>query len=68
MPVGYNVRGNCSAAVLSQSDNSEAAEAFIDLLLSNDAQAILDEYGFIPLSGSEENAALLVGDRAAAIN
>jgi ABC-type phosphate transport system substrate-binding protein len=54
--------------VLSQSDNSEAAEAFIDLLLSNDAQAILDEYGFIPLSGSEENAALLAGDRAAAIN
>jgi molybdate transport system substrate-binding protein len=47
IPVGYNVRGNCSAAVLSQSDNSEAAEAFIDLLLSNDAQAILDEYGFL---------------------
>jgi ABC-type phosphate transport system substrate-binding protein len=54
--------------VLSQSDNSEAAEAFIDLLVSNDAQAILDEYGFIPLSGSEENAALPAGDGAAAIN
>jgi molybdate transport system substrate-binding protein len=68
IPVGYNIRGNCSAAVLSQSDNSEAAEAFIDLLLSNDAQSILDEYGFIPLSGSEENAALPAGDRAAAID
>jgi len=68
IPEGYNIRGNCSAAVLSQSDNSEAAEAFIDLLVSNDAQAILDEYGFIPLSGSEENAALPAGDGAAAIN
>ncbi|WP_348304262.1 molybdate ABC transporter substrate-binding protein [Methanothrix sp.] len=68
IPEGYNVRGNCSAAVLSQSDNSEAAEAFIDLLVSNDAQAILDEYGFIPLSGSEENAALPAGDGAAVVN
>ena len=68
IPEGYNIRGNCSAAVLSQSDNSEAAEAFIDLLISNDAQAILDEYGFISLEGWEENAALPAGDRAAAID
>ena len=47
LPEGYNVRGDSSIAVLSQSDNSEAAEAFLDLLMSNDAQAILDEYGFI---------------------
>ena len=58
LPEGYNVRGDSSIAVLSQSDNSEAAEAFLDLLMSNDAQAILDEYGFIPLAGLEENAAL----------
>ena len=49
IPDGYNVRGDSSIAVFSQSDNSEAAEEFIDLLMSNDAQAILDEYGFIPI-------------------
>ena len=58
IPEGYNVRGDSSIAVFSQSDNSEAAEEFIDLLMSNDAQAILDEYGFIPQAGLEENAAL----------
>jgi molybdate transport system substrate-binding protein len=47
IPEGYNCIGNASIAVFSQSENSEAAEAFIDLLMSNDAQAILDEYGFL---------------------
>ena len=46
IPLPYNVVSNSTAGVLLQSENPKDAQAFIDLLMSDDAQAILDEYGF----------------------
>ena len=68
IPDRYNCIGNCSIAVLSRSENPVAAEAFIDLLMSNDAQDILGEYGFIPPAGKDssgQNAPLTARDRVA---
>jgi ABC-type molybdate transport system substrate-binding protein len=35
--------------VLSQSEYPEEAQAFLDLMMSSDGQAILEKYGFIPV-------------------
>jgi molybdate transport system substrate-binding protein len=51
IPDKYNVVGDFPVAVLSQSNYPQEAQAFIDMIMSNEGQAILDKYGFIPVAG-----------------
>jgi len=51
IPDKYNVEGDFPVGVLLQSEYPEEAQAFIDVILSNEGQAILDKYGFIPVAG-----------------
>lgn len=53
IPDKYNVVGDFPVGVLSQSNNSQEAQAFIDVIMSNEGQAILDKYGFIPVAKDE---------------
>ncbi len=50
IPDRYNVVGDFSAGVLSQSNYPQDAKAFIDVIMSDEGQAILDKYGFIPVA------------------
>ncbi len=50
IPDRYNVVGDFPAGVLSQSNYPQDAQAFIDVIMSNEGQAILDKYGFIPVA------------------
>lgn len=49
IPDQYNVVGDFPVGVLSQSKNPVEARAFIDEIMSEEGQAILDKYGFIPV-------------------
>ncbi len=49
IPDKYNVIGDFPVGALSQSKYAKEAQAFIDLIMSNEGQAILDKYGFIPV-------------------
>ena len=51
IPDKYNVIGDFPVGVLSQSKHKEEAQAFIDVIMSNEGQAILEKYGFIPVKG-----------------
>ncbi|MBN1236308.1 MAG: molybdate ABC transporter substrate-binding protein [Methanotrichaceae archaeon] len=48
IPDKYNAEGDFPVGILLQSKYPVEAQAFIDVLMSNDGQAILDKYGFIP--------------------
>jgi len=49
IPDKYNVVGDFPVGVLSQSKYPEESKAFIDEIMSEDGQAILYKYGFIPV-------------------
>ena len=48
IPDKYNVEGDFPVGVLSQSKYPKDSQAFIDMIVSDEGQAILDKYGFIP--------------------
>lgn len=48
IPDGPNVIASYPIAPVTESKNSEAAQAFIDFVLSPEGQAILAKYGFVP--------------------
>lgn len=48
VPDEYNVVGKFPISVLKQSKHPYEAQRFIDLVLSEEGQTILDKYGFIP--------------------
>ena len=48
IPEEFNVIADYPIAVVVESDNSQAALAFVDFVLSEEGQAILNEYGFQP--------------------
>ena len=47
IPDKYNVIGDFPVGVLSQSKHKEEAQAFIDVIMSDEGQAILEKYGFV---------------------
>ncbi len=47
IPDKYNVIGDFPVGVLSQSKYKEEAAAFIDMIMSDEGQAILEKYGFV---------------------
>ncbi|MCK9566271.1 MAG: molybdate ABC transporter substrate-binding protein [Methanothrix sp.] len=49
IPDKYNVIGDFPVGVLTQSKYPEQSQAFIDVLMSDEGQSILDKYGFIPV-------------------
>ena len=49
VPDKYNVVGDFPVGVLSQSKYPKEAQAFLDLMMSDDGQFILEKYGFIPV-------------------
>ena len=49
IPDKYNVMGDFPVGVLSQSKHKEEAQAFIDVIMSDKGQAILEKYGFVPV-------------------
>jgi molybdate transport system substrate-binding protein len=50
IPDKYNVVGDFPVGVLAQSKHKEQAQAFIDVIMSDEGQAILDKYGFVPVN------------------
>lgn len=50
VPDEYNVVGKFPLGALLQSRYPEEAQSFIDLVMSEEGQAILDKYGFIPVN------------------
>jgi molybdate transport system substrate-binding protein len=56
IPDKYNVVGDFPVGVLSQSNYPQDAQAFIDVIMSNEGQAILDKYGFIPVADVASDA------------
>ncbi|MGE5261897.1 MAG: molybdate ABC transporter substrate-binding protein [Acidobacteriota bacterium] len=46
IPDAYNVIATYPIAVLKTSPNSDAAQKFVDFVLSNDGQSVLKKYGF----------------------
>ncbi len=50
IPDRYNVEGDFPVGVLSQSKYPQEARAFIEVLMSEKCQAVLDRYGFIPVA------------------
>lgn len=50
IPDKYNVVGDFPVGVLAQSKNKEQAQAFIDVIMSDEGQAILEKYGFVPVN------------------
>jgi molybdate transport system substrate-binding protein len=48
LPVGANVTATYPVAVLARAPQPEAAQAFMDLLLSPNGQAVLARHGFLP--------------------
>jgi molybdate transport system substrate-binding protein len=50
IPVAANVLASYSGVVVEASANVDAARAFLDWLVSEDGQAILVSFGFLPLS------------------
>ncbi|MDM7939702.1 MAG: extracellular solute-binding protein, partial [Methanothrix sp.] len=50
IPDRYNIEGEFPVGVLSQSKYPHDAQAFIDVLMSEKGQAVLDKYGFIPVT------------------
>lgn len=49
VPDEYNVVGEFPIGRLKQSKNPEEAQSFIDLVMSEEGQTILNKYGFIPV-------------------
>jgi molybdate transport system substrate-binding protein len=41
--------GDFPVGLLNQSKHKEEAQAFIDLIMSDEGQAILEKYGFVPV-------------------
>jgi molybdate transport system substrate-binding protein len=50
IPDKYNVEGDFPVGMLFQSKYPQESQAFIGALMSNEGQAILKKYGFIPIS------------------
>ncbi len=50
IPDKYNVIGDFPVGVLAQSKYKEQAQAFIDVIMSEEGQAILEKYGFVPVN------------------
>ena len=48
IPADINVLAEYPIAVTKEAANPEAAQAFIDFVLSEQGQKILDSYGFLP--------------------
>ncbi len=53
IPDEYNVIARYPIAVVKGTRNAESARAFIDLLLSEQGQATLEQYGFLPVQAKE---------------
>lgn len=49
IPARYNVIATYPIGVLKGSANPDAARAFVDFVISNDGQAILGKWGFLPV-------------------
>jgi molybdate transport system substrate-binding protein len=50
IPDKYNVVGDFPVGVLAQSKLKEQTQAFIDVIMSDEGQAILDKYGFVSVN------------------
>lgn len=44
------------AAIVEGTNNKEAAEAFLEFLMSEEGQELLEEYGFMPVKGAQPDA------------
>ncbi|WP_074510782.1 molybdate ABC transporter substrate-binding protein [Planococcus glaciei] len=44
------------AAIVEGTNNKEAAEAFLEFLMSEEGQQLLEEYGFMPVKGAQPDA------------
>ena len=51
IPDGANVVATYPIAVVVATERSDAAQAFVDLVLSEDGQAVLRDFGFLPTGG-----------------
>jgi len=49
VPDEYNVVGEFPIGMLKQSEHPQEAQSFMDLVMSEEGQAILNKYGFIPV-------------------
>jgi molybdate transport system substrate-binding protein len=49
VPDEYNAVGKFPLGMLKQSKHPKEAQSFIDLVMSEEGQAVLDKYGFIPV-------------------
>jgi molybdate transport system substrate-binding protein len=47
IPADINVVAEYPIAITTEAPNPEAAQAFVDFVLSDDGQAILESYGFV---------------------
>ena len=54
IPAAQNVIANYPIATLVSSDDNASAEAFVDLVLSDQGQRVLADYGFLPPPPSEQ--------------
>jgi molybdate transport system substrate-binding protein len=48
IPEQLNVLARYPIAVIADSPRAEAAQAFVDFVVSSEGQAILADYGFLP--------------------
>jgi molybdate transport system substrate-binding protein len=55
IPNSVNVIAEYYIGVLSASAHSQQAQSFVNYILSTDGQAILQSYGFIPISSTSQN-------------
>lgn len=44
------------AAIVEGTNNKEAAEAFLNFMMSEEGQELLEEYGFVPVKGAQPDA------------
>ncbi|WKA52802.1 molybdate ABC transporter substrate-binding protein [Planococcus liqunii] len=44
------------AAIMEGTNNKEAAKAFVEFLMSEEGQELLEEYGFVPVEGAQPDA------------
>jgi len=56
IPDDYNVVARYPIAVLKGSRKTEAAQAFVDLVLSEEGQRVLQQHGFLPAQPAEPAA------------
>lgn len=48
VPIGDDVNVLASYSIVALQDSSEAAQAFVDLVLSDEGESVMQEYGFLP--------------------